>query len=258
MKGVRITGIVVFLIAAFATAGLPMDGPSSGALHSFTLPSAQCTDVVRGGILPPEQAGYLRSGEFADSLDSVASGTSYYSPGVVPAGWKASASTWKEQINGRSVIRFGAVEGGTPASVGTRSEYREANPGEGICPSSLIFRAFLDYRAKTGQPDLKPVYPYQVRKASAELSERFARVTQRARRIETSILEAERMGARECSPSELSIAWAELEIAGRQAAENGYDIGKTEAVFASAERASANLLVKRQVASSQKFVCYSR
>jgi len=244
MKRVRITGIILFLATAIATPGSSTEGVSSGALHPLLLPPVQCADIVRVGVLPPDQAGLLRSREFADSMDAVASGSSYYSPGFVPPEWKPAASAWREQVAGRSVVEPAAMTA--------------VEPGEGICDASLIFRAFLDFRAKSGRQDLKPVYPYHVRRAAAELSDRFDVVAQRARRIETSILEAERMGARECSPSELSIAWAELEAAGRQAVSNGYDIVKTEAVFAHAERAAANLLVKRQVASSQKFVCYSR
>jgi len=243
MNGVRIIGAVVFLVSALATAGWSSDGQAVAAPHSFHLPAARCADIVRAGILPFGQAELLRSGEFADSMKAVASGASYYSPGIVPAQWQAAASTWREQVAGRAVARPGAVE---------------ESPGEGICPSSLIFRAFLDYRAKTGQPELKPVYPYQVRKAAAELTERFEIVTQQARRIESSIREAERMGARECSPSELSAAWAKLERAGRVAAENGYDIGKTEGAFSHAERAAATLLVKRRIASNGRFACYSR
>lgn len=244
MKGVRITGIILFLTAAIATPGSSTEGVSSGALHPLLLPPVQCADIVRAGVLPSDQAELLRSREFADSMDAVASGSSRYSPGFVPPEWRPAASAWREQVAARAIV---------PPAAMTAVE-----SGEGICDASLIFRAFLDYRAKTGRSDLKPVYPYQARKASADLAERFERVAQRARRIESSILEAERMGARECSPSELSIAWAELEVAGRQSAENGYDIGKTEAAFGNAERAAANLLVKRQVASSQKFVCYSR
>ncbi|GAB4361950.1 MAG: hypothetical protein Kow00128_01250 [Deltaproteobacteria bacterium] len=240
----RIAGVVAFLIAAFAAAGFPMGGQTAAAPHSFLLPSMQCADIVRAGVLPSQQAELLRSGGFADSMDAVASGTSYYSPGFVPPQWKTAAATWREQVAGRSVVRPGASD----LEIGD----------SGLCPSSLIFRAFLDYRAKTGKQDLKPVYPYMVRKAAADLTERFEIVAQRARRIEISLREAERMGAKECSPSELSIAWAELEVAGRQAAENGYDIGRTEAVFAHAERAASNLLVKRRIASSGQFACYSR
>lgn len=234
----------MFLIAAFATAGWPMGGQTVADPHSFLLPRMQCADIVHAGVLAPGQAETLGSGEFADSMDAVASGSSYYSPGTVPAQWKTAASTWRDQVTGRSVVRPGAAH----------LEYGES----GLCPSSLIFRAFLDYRAKSGKQDLKPVYPYMVRKAAADLIQRFEVVARRARRIESSIREAERMGAKECSHSELSIAWAELEVAGRQAAENGYDIGKTESVFAHAERAASNLLVKRRIASNGQFACYSR
>jgi len=243
MNGVRIVGAVIFLVSAIATAGWSSDGRAVADPHSFHLPAARCADIVRAGILPVGQAELLRSGEFADSMKAVASGTSYYSPGIVPAQWRTAASAWREQVGGRAVARPGAVE---------------ESPGEGICPSSLIFRAFLDYRAKTGQQDLKPVYPYQVRQAAAELTERFEIVAQQARRIESSIQEAERMGARECSASELSAAWAKLDTAGRTAAENGYDIGKTEAAFAHAEQAAATLLVKRRIASDGRFACHSR
>lgn len=243
MNGVRIIGAVVFLLSASAAAGWSSDGQAVADPHSFHLPAARCADIVRAGILPIGQAELLRSGEFAESMKAVASGASYYSPGIVPAQWQAAASTWREQVAGRTVARPGAVE---------------ESPGEGICPSSLIFRAFLDYRAKTGRQELKPVYPYQVRKAASELTERFEIVAQQARRIESSIREAERMGAGECSPSELSAAWTKLETAGRKAAENGYDIGKTEAAFAHAEQAAATLLVKRRIASNGRFACYSR
>lgn len=257
MKGIRITGAAMALIAAFATAGLPMEGQLSPALHSFRLPSARCQDIVGGGILPPEKAGYLRSREFSESMESVAAGSSYYSPAVVPPEWKVAASAWK----GGATARFPSTVGAEQAEAGGNRPVPgspEFDLGEAGCPSLLIYRAFLDYRAKTERSDLSPIYPYQVRMASAELAERFERVAQRARRIEDSILEAERMGARECSPTELSIAWAELETAGHRAAENGYDIGKTEAAFANAERAAANLLVKRRLASSGKFICYAR
>lgn len=257
MKGTRVTGFAVVLIAAFATSGFPMDGQPSAAVHSIPIPSARCPDIVWAGILPPDRAGYLRSREFSDSMESVASGISYYSPGVIPPEWKAAASAWKEQVAARFPFSPGAETAGEERHrpVSGRPEF---DLGEAGCPSLLIYRAFLDYRAKTDQPDLAPVYPYQVRMAAAELAERFERIAQRARRIGNSIREAERMGARECSPSELSIAWAELEIAGRRAAENGYDLGKTEAEFANAETTAANLLVKRRLASGRKFVCSSR
>lgn len=228
------------------------EGISPGNPRPFTHPSAQCPDIARAGVLAPEQAEYLRSWEFAVSLESVATGTSPYAPAVVPPEWKAAAHTWKEHAADRSAPRAVAAAGMTVS--GTPGK----DPVEGLCFSFLVYRAFLDYRAKTDQPDLMPVYPYQVRKASAELSARFERVAQRARSIGSTIREAERMGARECSPSELSIAWKELELARHRAAENGYDIGKAEAAFANAEKAAANLLVRRQLAAGKQFVCYSR
>jgi|GEM_PF-6944281 len=257
MKGVRITGIAVFLIAAFATAGLPMDGPSYGIHHSFSLPSAQCPGIAQAGALAGEERGYLHTGEFADSLVSVASGSSRFAPATVPPEWKAAAFLWREQVNARSGSPSAAAGEGLARnrSVSGRMEF---DLGEGNCPSLLIYRAFLDYRAKTGRPDLKPVYPYQVRMAATGLAERFERVALRVRRIETSIREAERMGTRECSPSDLSIAWTELEVAVHQVVENGYDIGKTKALFANADRAVANLHVKRllvMIPGRPNFVC---
>lgn len=257
MNGARSAVLVGFLVAAFPAAVLSAEGIYPGIQHFFTHSSAQCPDIARAGVLAAEQAEYLRSGEFAVSLESVASGTSPYAPAVVPPEWKAAAHAWKEHAAARSVNRVAAA-GEDPAGGATVSGIPGTDPVEGICFSSLIYRAFLDYRAKTDQPDLMPVYPYQVRKASAELSARFERVAQRARSIGSTIREAERMGARECSPSELSIAWAELELAGHRAAESGYDIGKAEAAFANAEKAAANLLVRRQLAAGQQFVCYSR
>lgn len=244
MKRTRIVLLFLFLVATFATSGMSMEGTSSGIHHSFTIPMVQCADIVRAGILPPEQAGYLRSPEFAESMESVASGTSPYTPGILPAEWTEEASTWRDQMNDRSVFLSKEM-----------TEERLTAARTGLCPSNLIFRASLDFRAKVGRPDMKPVYPYQVREASLELARRFERFAQRTRRIESSILEAERMGARDCSPSELSNAWAALKIAGYQAAENGFDVGKTAEAFANAEDAVAIVFAKRQVASNRMGIC---
>jgi len=83
--------------------------------------------------------------------------------------------------------------------------------------------------------------------ASGQVKKSF---NERANEIAAKIAEAERLGARECSPRELAHAKVELEHARHEAMEPHYPRNWMHAEFDKADKAADELLEKRRIAAS--------
>jgi hypothetical protein len=133
------------------------------------------------------------------------------------------------------------------------------------CHPLLLFRASLEYRWRTGNPDAKLVYPHKVRtatrslgdsiQAKMEMAKRFA---DRADKITDMIAMAEQMGAETCQPKELARAKSELARAHQLVTDIHHDIRETESVFVKAELSAGSILSAQRFASTRGLICYSR
>jgi hypothetical protein len=101
------------------------------------------------------------------------------------------------------------------------------------------------------------VYPYFVTMGAGELEERVGHLDALSDRVASKIGMAERMGALQCSPSDVARAGEALESARRIAAAHHYDPDYAERPFLAAERLADDLVETRRIAYSRGFVCYS-
>jgi len=237
-----------------------------------------CPDIALMPTFRSGDLGYVHSAEFADAVYAVASGTSKYSPEVLPAEWMGTASAWWRHVKVKetATIRISPPmetsrsTGGAGATTSGRHEVRLLSPaGQEIdleqalltgesCSPSLLFRASLEYRSRTGSHDAKLVYPYKVRKAAENLGdairvklEMAKRFAERADKITDMIARAEEFGAATCQQKELALAKYELSRARQLVADIHIDTEETEASFAKAEVSVGSILHKYQYASIQ-------
>jgi hypothetical protein len=265
---------------------VPRNGMLSNGVDTVHfLRSCLCPDIA---ITPPfRSAGldYVHSVEFAESVYAVASGTSRYSPEVLPAEWMATAYSWWTHVAVKEIATikiFSATEtlrstGKAGPTIAGLHEIRLMSPtGRGIdleqagltgesCHPSLLFRASLEYRWRTGNPDAKLLYPHKVRMATRSLEDSIRakmqvakRFAERADRITDMISMAEQKGAATCQPRELALAKSELARARHLVTDIHHDIQETESSFAKAEVSAGSILSMQRFASSRGFMCYSR
>jgi len=287
----RKTGFRMFLIVAlvlFTGTALAGNYESAPERSGNNVPQSETLSNGVGTVLCPDIAimptfrsgelGYVHSVEFADSVYAVASGTSKYSPEALPPEWMATASTWWTHVKVKetATIHISSTtetlrstgEAG-PASAG-RHKIRLMTPtGQEIdleqggltgesCSPSLLFRASLEYRKRTGNPDAKLVYPYKVRMAAhnlgdsirvkLQMAERFA---ERADKITDMIARAEQSGAETCQQKELALAKYELSRARELVTDIHIDTQETEASFTKAELSAGSILRMHRFASIQ-------
>ncbi len=229
------------------------------------------------------ELAYVRTLEFADSLYSVANGTSNYSPGEIPPGWMSIAYNWWTHVAMEEGprIRISPVAdlphraGGEdrtergPYGIAVVSPTGQVIDPEQIgrngesCSTSLLFRASLEYRARSGRPEMKLVYPHQVRMAIDRLDESIRAKVGMARilagrgdAISAKIASAERMGAGTCQPQKLSLAREELDRARHLALDIRYDPMETDESFTMAEATAEGILAIQKIASSRGLICY--
>jgi hypothetical protein len=269
---------------ATATQSSVKNVPRSDTL-SNDVKTVLCPDIA---IMPEFRSGgldYVHSVEFADAVYAVASGTSKYSPEAVPPEWMATASRWWRHVvvketatisipRATNTLRSIGEAGSTTAGL---HEIRLLSPtGEGIdleqagltgesCSPSLLFRASLEYRNRTGHSDAKLVYPYKVRTAAQglgdsirvklEMAKKFAN---RANKITEMIARAEKMGAANCQQEELAMAKYELSHTRRLLADIHTDTQETEASLTKVELAAGSILRMHRLASSRggESMCY--
>ncbi|PWB63075.1 MAG: hypothetical protein C3F14_08750, partial [Deltaproteobacteria bacterium] len=206
--------------------------------------------------------GYVYTEEFADAVNAVASGASAYSPQEIPAGWKSAAAEWRAYIAAHPAGGAGTMQ--TTAAAGLQGGMT-ADPylSKDACSPALLYLASLQYRSRVGGQGVTPVFPRIVKAGVMELGTQVAAknrmaatYAKRGALIGEKIADAERMGARDCTPSELARAKAELDRARSDATGIRSGIQETDASFARAERIADALLANRQFASQKGIKCY--
>ncbi|HEY7586454.1 MAG TPA: hypothetical protein VH866_08095 [Candidatus Deferrimicrobiaceae bacterium] len=229
---------------------------------AVTVPAFGCPDLAYTDTFKTKDLGYIYSTGFAESVNAVASGNSTYSPPEIPAGWKAAAVEWREYLEA-----YPEGEAGPSRQVAfTNREGRfdiEPLLSKDACAPALLYLASLDYRSRTGNKGVTPVFPRVVRSAVIDLGTQVVAknrmapaYAKRAATVMAKIAEAERMGAKDCQPGELAQTKAELNRARADAAGVRKDVQETDAAFAKAEKAADSLLTKRQFAMQKGFKCY--
>lgn len=238
------------------------NGPTIVPAGFSLCPAIAETVEVRGrGI------DYLRTREFAEAVSAVANGATGYAPTTAPPeGWKDAAADWNTSValDGKPWIAV-VSEGDDPGVQRAFLVSPNGIPMEPImfgmdrsCDPRLLYRASIEYRFRTGQENLPLLHPQVVRQAVSEIGitvmaklDMAARSAKRADDIAARILEAEKAGAGECQPQELSRAKAELAIARNYGiTELDFDPGMTEMALARAETRSGNLLAERRYAAA--------
>ena len=290
--------LALFLFSGSALAGydkptakgsldnVPRSGMLSNGVDTVPfLRSCLCPDIAITPLFRSGGLGYVHTVEFAESVYAVASGASRYSPEDLPREWMATANSWWTHV----AVKENATIHMSPATEtlrrtgeanlpdGSLHEIRLLSPtGQEIdleqagltgesCSPSLLFRASLEYRWRTGNPDAKLVYPHKVRTATRSLEDsihakmRMAqRFAERGDKITDLIAMAEQMGAATCQPKELALAKSELARARQVVTDIHIDLRETEASFAKAEMSAGSILSVQRYASSRGMMCYSR
>jgi len=277
MKPIRAASrlLVPVLVAAMA---LPV--MADEIVHASL--ASLCPDLAGTKVFRDAGLGYVHSVEFARSVFAVANGTSKYSPREIPPDWKAAAYGWwtHAATDAKAGIRFSVGEEGPPlpggdgapgasgirpriqTTIGRRIDYDRESLEAESCDPMLLFHASLDYRDRTGQPELPLAPPYRVRLASEALDQtiraKYAaanRLAAKADSIRRRIADSERMGAAFCQPQELARVKAEYEKAVEIATDIDRTLEEAEGALARAEESSAELFAQRQFASSRGIPC---
>jgi hypothetical protein len=226
---------------------------SYGFANVLSPPAGGCPELAYTESFKARGLGYVYTTEFAEAVHAVANGKSTYSPQEIPPGWRAAAAEWRAYLAAHP-----AAVPGSPAGPA-------ADPylGKDACSPALLYLASLEYRSRAGHQGVTPVFPRIVRTAVGDLgaqaaakSRMAATYAKRSALIGAKIADAERMGAMECSPSELVRAKAELDRARHDAAGIRSGIRETDASFARAEQIADALLANRQFASRKGIKCY--
>jgi hypothetical protein len=224
-------------------------------------PSSGCPDIAHTKTFQSRGLGYVNSPEFADAVRAVAYDASEYSPAEIPPDWRVAAENWNEYIkltrdeesNRLSPSALFQLRGG---------EEMLFPKGKYACNPDLVHLASLEYRKMQSREALPPVSPRVIHAAIKDLQEIIAAKRQMARRfasrttsIGSKIAEAERLGAGDCSPSEVARAKRELERAFIEARTVQHTLPETELSFDRAERVANFLLEPHQFASSRGGAC---
>jgi hypothetical protein len=228
---------------------------------SSFLPSCGCPDIAYTNTFRSGGLGYVASEEFADAIHAVANGSSEYSPQVIPADWRTAAESWIEYR--KVILEQEANEVAVTAVFQLQDgEMFQFPKGKYACSPSLVHFASLEFIKKRRQRILTPVSTEAVHKAIKELEaimdakrKMAPRLAARARAIASRIKEAERMGAGDCSPGDVSRTKAELEQAFMEARTTRSAPSETVASFDRAERFADYLLSERRFASSSGGRC---
>ncbi len=265
---------------ALASGGIGQAGPGDAVPYSSTgiRPTigpagfSLCPAIAETATVRDNGIGYLRTREFAEAVSAVANGTTSYAPTKVPAEWwKDAATDWKTSVamEGKpwiAVVSEGDGPGIQRAFLVSPNGIPMDPTGFGMdrsCDPRMLYRASIEYRLRVGQEDLPLLYPHVVRQAVSEVGitvmaklDMAGRSAKRADDIAARILEAEKAGAGECQPMDLSRAKAELAVARNNGiAELDIDPGVTEIALARAEIRSGNLPAERRYAASHGFRC---
>jgi len=268
-----LAGFVFLLLASLAGTGIPrgtVPVPATGStgggrppavfpaappLLPHLTPDIACTEAFRAGGL-----GYVRSSAFAEAMSAVASGASRYSPRTIPASWPGFAREWRiHPRDCRQERTIRPLSGKTAASNDpeSRTAFGLLFPGRGPFRagadrvSSLFFLSSLEYRHRHGNRAIRPVTPSLVRMGAGEILASVKAGQDKARSLEerrygiaARIVLAERLGATEQYPKDLTLVRAEWRYARHASADGTFDLKETEKSIRRTEEATEHLLAR--------------
>lgn len=227
-------------------------------------------DIAHTELFRSNSLSYVHSREFAGSVCAVASGTSPFSPHPVPPRWRTVAEIWKmflmnqdceKKTSPSGTKNSGIPTGGQQTIFDTRlygsSPYprrilsgweRISGEAEGDIPT-LLYRASLDYKTKTGRERTKPVLPRYVRMVALHLQSLLAGHWRKCRdfdmrgmEIAAKIIQAEKLGIHGHAPRDVALAKRELYRARYVSAAGYYTILETDHAFDAADDAAEDLV----------------
>lgn len=215
-------------------------------------PSCTCCDVAYMDTFKNNQLLYARTPEFLEAVRMVASGNSKYSPRAgedIPfAQWKAFAMEMRRHPAADALVALGPSPSAESPDVDTGVDALSALSEKQCMIPALIYLASLEYRSRSGQAGIRPIFPRILRAAVAELDGRLTEkrrmaeaFAKRAAAVRSMIAEAERTVASKCSPDELVRAKSELERACRDALGVRSSLMETDMAFARAEKVAGLL-----------------
>jgi hypothetical protein len=246
------------ILAAFVLCLLVL--VTGSAWSSSDAPGA-CPELAFTDSFKARGLGYVYTEEFAEAVSAVASGASTYSPPEIPSGWRTAAVEWRAYVAAHPAGGAETMQT-TPAPALPGALSADPYLSKDACSPALLYLASLHYRSRTGGQGATPVFPRIVKSGVMELGTQVvakrrmtATYAKRGALIGEKIADAERMGAKDCSPSELARAKAELDRARVDAAGIRSGIEETDASFARAEQIADALLANRQFASRTGIKC---
>ncbi len=221
-----------------------------------------CPDIASTDIFRSKGLEYATSKEFAEAVVAVASGSSRYSPEEIPAEWRTTAAEWRAYV--KAYPASSASAAGSPYASLPGADQTMFLESRESCAPSLLYLASLEYRARMGNEEIRPVFPHVVRAGTHDLSVRIAEkrrmdgiFAKRAEEIASRIAEAERLGAGECAPGGIARAKMDLERARRESVGIRTGVGETEALFVNVAGYADSLLKHQQFASRKGIRCFA-
>lgn len=216
-------------------------------------PSCTCCDVAYMDTFTSNQLLYARTPEFLEAVRMVASGNSKYSPRAgddIPfARWRAFAMEMRRHSAADGLVALGPSPSAASPDVGTGIDALSVLSERQCMIPALLYLASLEYRSRSGQAGIRPIFPRILRAAVAELDGRLTEkrrmaeaFAKRAAAVRSMIAEAERTVGGKCSPDELARAKSELERACGDALGVRSSLMETDMAFARAEKVADGLL----------------
>jgi hypothetical protein len=242
-------GVFLWIAAedAVHAAGNVVIEPGGGAppqTNAFVCPDLASTDLFRSKGLE-----YVHTLAFAEAMATVASGASPFAPPPVPEEWKTFTAQWYLHLVSNDAAPF--------AGESSPVQSKRFSSEEETCDPVLLHKASLEYRARPGNGKVAVIPPYYPPMGAAELEENIGHIDELSNQVQSKIGTAERLGAAQCSPSDLARVEKALESARKFAAAHHYDPDYAERSFVVADRMAEELVRNRQFATSKGFVCYS-
>lgn len=130
-----------------------------------------CAEIAKTEIYRREGLDYVASREFAEAMAAVATGASMYAPTEVPASWRTVAAEWTASMDAYSGRGTQVADARVSMPVPEKMNYFERPE---TCAPALLYLASLEYRARTGNDRIVPVFPRVARASTREFKNGLA------------------------------------------------------------------------------------
>ena len=246
---ILLIGGLLRIAAADTACAAGEPGPDAGGGTLLPQRTFVCPDLASTNLFRSKGLEYVHNLAFAEAMATVASGASPFAPPPVPKEWRTVAAQW--------YLHLAAHDAAPSAGKLQQVQWKRFSAEKETCDPVLLHKASLEYRARPGNGKVAVVYPYYAPMGAAELEESIGHLDDLSDQVTMKIGLAERMGASQCSQSDIARVKKALESARQFAAAHHFDPDYAERPFLVAERMADDLMQNRQIANAKGFVCYS-